>query len=285
MAPRVMDVVFKDFITASPSDNLARLRNLLLRHGGEGVLIVEDGRLAGVVTLTDLLMVYTHPDYSRRPLDTIPVREVMVSDVTTVGEGDSLEQVARLMVKKNTGFIPVVDEEGNVTGIVTRESVLEALLRKSRVRDTRVAEVMDRDPPVVSPFHTIYHVAEVMESKPYAKAIVVDNQVPVGVIARSDIVFINPPYRPQDSPFIKRDSLLPKGRTGGIRIYLIPVAQEIMTPNPITISISETVASAAEMLVKKRIGILPVVDDRGRLEGAVAHYNILAYFAGLTPHG
>jgi CBS domain-containing protein len=47
------------------------------------------------------------------------VQEIMVQPVVTVREGTSLEEVARLLLDRRIGGVPVVDGRGNLCGIVT----------------------------------------------------------------------------------------------------------------------------------------------------------------------
>jgi CBS-domain-containing membrane protein len=47
------------------------------------------------------------------------VRDVMSTPVVTVHEDATLEEVARLMLERNIGGVPVVKADGRLTGIVT----------------------------------------------------------------------------------------------------------------------------------------------------------------------
>ncbi len=47
------------------------------------------------------------------------VRELMVQPVIVVREGTTLEEVARTLLERRIGCVPVVDAQGRLTGIVT----------------------------------------------------------------------------------------------------------------------------------------------------------------------
>ena len=47
------------------------------------------------------------------------VKEIMVSPVITVNADDTLEDIARIMIKERIGCVPVVDKDSKLLGIVT----------------------------------------------------------------------------------------------------------------------------------------------------------------------
>ena len=57
---------------------------------------------------------------------TLPVRNIMVTDVATLRPNDHLAKAAGLMLKKRIGGVPVV-HEGKLKGIITESDVFRAL--------------------------------------------------------------------------------------------------------------------------------------------------------------
>ncbi|MCZ7546793.1 MAG: CBS domain-containing protein [Anaerolineae bacterium] len=56
-------------------------------------------------------------------------------------------------------------------------------------------------------------------------------------------------------------------------LVALPVC-EVMTPNPITVTPLTTIARAAQLMLKHKIGGLPVRDHRGRLVGIITESDI-----------
>ncbi len=52
--------------------------------------------------------------------------------------------------------------------------------------------------------------------------------------------------------------------------------QKIMTPNPLTISATETIGQAARMMLENRVSGLPVVDNYGILIGIITESDIFS---------
>ncbi|MBM3791739.1 MAG: CBS domain-containing protein, partial [Acidobacteria bacterium] len=51
------------------------------------------------------------------------VKDIMTEPAIVVGEGSTLEQVARMMVEQRIGCLPVVDADGNITGVITEANL------------------------------------------------------------------------------------------------------------------------------------------------------------------
>ncbi len=53
---------------------------------------------------------------------------------------------------------------------------------------------------------------------------------------------------------------------------------EVMTKNVTTISPEETVENAAQIMIDKKVGCLPVVKDKNKLVGLITETDVLQYF-------
>jgi len=76
-----------------------------------------DRRLMGVLSFRDLFAA----------LPGTPVRDIMNTDLVTVGETDDQESVSRLFAEYNLAAIPVVDGEGRMKGIVTLDDIVDVV--------------------------------------------------------------------------------------------------------------------------------------------------------------
>jgi CBS domain-containing protein/nucleotide-binding universal stress UspA family protein len=63
------------------------------------------------------------------------------------------------------------------------------------------------------------------------------------------------------------------------------MAQDVMTPEPITISRRTPVSAAARLMAERRFKRLPVVGDDGKLLGVVARLDVLRVIAHAAPQG
>jgi len=93
-------------------------------------VVGHGGKLLGIVSEKDLLHAAPSDATSLSIfeltylLNRLTVDKVMTRDVTTVSEDTPLEHAARIMAERHLGGLPVVDESGNVVGIVTETDLL-----------------------------------------------------------------------------------------------------------------------------------------------------------------
>ena len=74
---------------------------------------------------------------------TITVGEIMSRPVVTASEGATLAEIARLMLERRIGCVPLVDAQGKISGIVT-EADLTGRGRYNRVAGDRISYVFGR---------------------------------------------------------------------------------------------------------------------------------------------
>ena len=106
---------------------------LMRRYGHEGFPVVENQRLIGILTRSDVDRALRHQ------LDDMPVRNILHTGLLHVRPEDPVSEVQRVMIEQDLGQIPVVDE-GCFVGIVTRTDLIKLwtpLPRASRAQEIR----------------------------------------------------------------------------------------------------------------------------------------------------
>src|ERR671919_1345330 len=64
------------------------------------------------------------------------VKDVMAGDVAVVGKNDPLRNVGLAMAKRNISQIPIVEDDGSLTGIITERNLARMYTRESRGAST-----------------------------------------------------------------------------------------------------------------------------------------------------
>ena len=180
-----MTVVVRDRMT-SPATTLTsqattrEVLELLERRGISAAPIVDEGRLVGIVSTTDLVRELAHPaaegavqnaaDYMRRP-------------VLTATPDEALEVAARRMVRSRVHRLVVVDGDA-VLGVLSVRDVLSEVVRlrsSGLLRDvmTTPVETVEIDSPIEDA------VSRLAEANVHG-LVVVEGETPVGVFTHAE---------------------------------------------------------------------------------------------------
>jgi len=112
---KAYEVMTRALATCAPDASVAHAAAIMRDRDIGTVLVVEDGKLRGIVTDRDLaLQALTGED---DPLQT-PISKFMSTQVVTGEAAWSLEQVGKVMAKHQVRRLPIV-QDGQVVGIVS----------------------------------------------------------------------------------------------------------------------------------------------------------------------
>lgn len=108
-------------VTAHPADSLADIEQDLHARRSHGVPVVEEERLVGIVTMTDIAR-------STKPLESAQVGEVMTSRPVTVTPDTPVSTALERMAALGIGRLPVVDprDPDRLVGIFGRDGAVRA---------------------------------------------------------------------------------------------------------------------------------------------------------------
>lgn len=128
----------------------------------------------------------------------MPVQNWMTTDVVSVGPDTSLLKVGKLMKDHHIRRIPVVDDNGQVVGIISDRDVRDASPSKATTLDMyemhyllaelKAKNIMTAKPITVKPTDTVEQAALIMlDNKVGGMPVVDDNGKLVGIISDHDV--------------------------------------------------------------------------------------------------
>ncbi len=120
----------------------------------------------------------------------ILVEEFMTTDVFTVHKNDILEFVAEIMDWQKLRYIPVEDEEGKLTGLVTSRMLLRKFSQNVSGKKKCVGDIMITEPICIQPEATIYEALNVLKKNKIGCLPVVKNDKLVGVVSENNFLNI-----------------------------------------------------------------------------------------------
>lgn len=135
------EVMSRDVLILADTDPVARAWRLLDKFQlGQAPVVNASQVLVGMVTLARLAMLYTTNQFE----DHAPQRDriarqslasCMLTPIPSVAAGADLRRVAGLLLESALPGLPVVDEDGRVTGFVSRSDVLRAVLGDTSINE------------------------------------------------------------------------------------------------------------------------------------------------------
>jgi CBS domain-containing protein len=133
MGMNVKDVMTRDVTACAPSATVKDAAGLMARDDIGPVPVVEDGRLAGIVTDRDIVIRFVAEG---RDPNTTTVGEIATKDIVTVSPDDDLEDALRLLAENQVRRLPAVEGD-RLVGIVAQADI--ARLGK----DSKTGEVVE----------------------------------------------------------------------------------------------------------------------------------------------
>src|SRR6516164_9600962 len=160
-ARRVSDVMTTTVVTVDRITPYQDIDRLLTRHRISGVPVLKMGReVVGVVSETDLLAAEDETRRQARMAGSMGRRwhlrrqqymrltagALMTSPAVTIGADATIPAAARLMNTHHIARLPVIDEKGQLIGIVSRRDLLSVFLRPDADIAHDARQVLDELP-------------------------------------------------------------------------------------------------------------------------------------------
>jgi acetoin utilization protein AcuB len=125
----VRDSMTREVITISPKTSLAEAHKLMVEKRVRRLPVLDHGQIVGIVTLGDVrgaepsqassLSVWEMNDL----LAKLKITEIMTRNPTTIQQDASIGEAAQIMLDKKFSGLPVVDESGQLVGIITESDI------------------------------------------------------------------------------------------------------------------------------------------------------------------
>uniref|UniRef100_A0A7C5ELJ4 CBS domain-containing protein n=1 Tax=Desulfobacca acetoxidans TaxID=60893 RepID=A0A7C5ELJ4_9BACT len=130
----VKDWMTKDPVTITDDTSMMKAIHLMKQHRFRRLPILHEGRLVGIVSDRDLkeaspskaTTLDVHELYYL--LSDLQIKEIMTRNPITVNPDDTVEHAAQLMLENTISGLPVVNERGDLVGIITQSDIFRAFM-------------------------------------------------------------------------------------------------------------------------------------------------------------
>lgn len=121
-------VIVNPFFLA-PDNTIGEANDLMSKYKISGVPVCKDGKLVGILTNRDLRFM-TSNDYSMRIADVMTQEKLITAPV-----GTTLVQAQQILRQYKVEKLPIVNERGELKGLITIKDIEKAILYPNSARD------------------------------------------------------------------------------------------------------------------------------------------------------
>jgi CBS domain-containing protein len=118
----------RDLLTVEAGVPVVAVARRMVDRNVGAVLVLEDGRLAGIMTERDVMRAV-----ARGLRDDVVVGECMTADPDTIAPDDTVEHAAVLMIHGGYRHLPVVDGD-DVVGVLSIRDLVQVVVEDSAPR-------------------------------------------------------------------------------------------------------------------------------------------------------
>ncbi len=244
----IADIATQDYVEVPADERLGQLRTVFDDGRPKGVVLVEDGDYAGVVTQKSFLQ--SHIDDGAKAA-------ALRRHAPAVDRHEDVREVARVLVEGGTTVAPVYEGD-SLWGIVTEDDILEAVL--PNLDAITVGQIHSEDVVTVTDDATVGQAINRLREHGISRLPVLDGDgLLTGVLTAHDLVAFA----------TRNEQRSTRGeRSGDVdRMLDLPV-YDVMSSPVVTVAADETVRAAVERMLDDDFSGLVVTPAAGGGEDA-----------------
>jgi CBS domain-containing protein len=188
-------------------DTLVDLADLRINSGRKMLVKTKNNKLQGIVGDKEFREAFKQSDEFKE----VEGRDLGPEQVIQVFEEDSIEEARHKMLDNNISRLPVIDDNGNLTGIVKSTDLLKTMISRQRqssggtstqgsdakmaggsekqsMSAINVSEIMDRTPLTMEKNPSGHEVLEKTSERDAKEVIVTENSYPDTIVTVKDFI-------------------------------------------------------------------------------------------------
>ncbi len=273
----IMMVATRNVVTAPPTFPVIEALRLMVKREFRRLPITRAGdkRLTGIVTATDLVNYFGggkyfniisqkfKGDYYKALNEHIDV--IANRTVVTYPQDGNIGDALTTMILKGVGSLPIVNQEEQVTAIITERDLVHYLAGK--LTGYLAKDLMTSPVVSVGPDSSVLESVRFMVSRKIRRIPVVEHEQLLGIVTTLDIL-----------RYIGSKEAFSHLQTGKALDVLSRKISGFMTRELITIEPEIEIGKAAEIMTTRRIGALPVCSG-GKIQGILTERDFFKVLA------
>ena len=249
MPKRINDILTREVISVSPNTSLSEAVSLMNKRRISCLVILEGRKPVGIITERDVVWAV----HQETPADSVEVRWLMSKPVLTVGGEIDILEVYHILTKNMVRHLVVVDRKGEISGVVTASDIVKNLGVEYFVEIKNVKRIMTGNVVTSRKGDLVKDALSQMREYSISSIVIEEGGYPVGMLTERDVM-----------------RLFHEGiDMGATKI------EEIMSHPVLAMSSDTPIYVAVEIMTRKKVRRLVVVDNNGRISGLVTQSDVI----------
>ncbi|QGA80404.1 CBS domain-containing protein [Candidatus Nanohalobium constans] len=190
------------------SDSLVDIAELRIESGRKMLVKTKNGKLQGIVGDDEFREAFVNAE----EFSQVTTLDLGANEVLQAFEEDSIEEVRHKMLDNNISRLPVLDNSGNLTGIVTSTDLLKVMISRERqgsggtsrdnlqdlnisggsekesMAQIEISEIMDRTPLTIEGHQDADEAIQKMSENDEKEVIIVEDRYPQSIVTVKDYI-------------------------------------------------------------------------------------------------
>jgi len=254
---KVKDVMSREVVTVDKDERLDHVLETMRKHRMSKLVVVEKGKLAGIVTDGDIADELGAIKNKGVLASHLHASSAMRRQFVTASADTDIEKLVPQASEDGAGLVPIM-HDSTCVGVVTASDLLKLVTSTARLESLMTAKVL-----AVQPTDRVVHARRLMVDHHVERLPVLDDGKLVGILGEGDIAFGLARFK---------ESVRDNHQASALQRFLV---EDVYQRNVVTGALDMTAREAAERMLKEDVGCLPVM--RGdRMVGIVTRSDLIA---------
>lgn len=148
---KAAEIMTSKVVTLNAEMKIAHAKEMMKIKKISGIPVVDDrNALIGIISIEDIIKALEFKHINE------PIRNVMTRSVVTIGMDEPFSQIVDKFESYKYGRFPVVDDEGRLRGIVTKEDILHGIIEKFNliyIHDKKRDAILNAESSIITGEH------------------------------------------------------------------------------------------------------------------------------------
>ncbi|MBI4778681.1 CBS domain-containing protein [Candidatus Desantisbacteria bacterium] len=244
------EMLTQDVVFVTPTTPARDVISIMRKKKISCVLIMDDKTPVGIFTERNLVYLLHQGDGT---IEDRNIEELMSTPVLTIESNANIYQAHDFLEKHGMRHLVVVEPDGRVAGVVTQTDIINNLEVEYFLKCKDLSKVMTRNVAILKKGQSVQEAIDIMAKTLISCVLIVDNNVPVGILTERDITGLF--HKNKDMKTLK--------------------IEEAMSRPVQTIPQNTSLYETTLLMTQKKIRRLVVVNNDGCIIGIVTQYDIL----------